>query len=138
MGGTAGRGYNVPGGDPGVLGAKQSSLNSITSSTQGAQVGLGVSNPLTSVTVSVSPWSPPVVPVGSTATGFAYDTYGFVGVSLTQTLWNGYPGSFPGRRGQEPARPPGQGARRRVRKLGIVYRVKQAYYAMLRPSRISR
>ncbi len=132
LSGLAGAGYNLPGGDSGVLSAKESSLSTITSSTQGAQVGVGVNGPLTSVAVSVSPWEPSVVPYGTTIPGPTGDTYGGVGVNLTQTLWNGYPGgptqatvdkSLLAFQGKQLSTDSG--------KLGIILRVKQAYYAML-------
>jgi len=66
LGGSAGLGYNLPGGDNGVLAAKQGSLNTLSGSTQGAQLGIGVNAPLTSVSVTASPWAPPVLPAGST------------------------------------------------------------------------
>ncbi|HUJ76953.1 MAG TPA: TolC family protein, partial [bacterium] len=132
LNGSAGAGYNLPGGDAGVLTAKQSSLSSITSTTQGAQVGVGVGNPLTSVAVSVSPWSPSVVPYGTTVPGPSGDSYGAWGLNLTQTLWNGYPGgptqatvdkSLLALQGRQLSTDSGR--------LAIIYRVKQAYYAVL-------
>ena len=129
---TAGAGYNLPGGDSGVLAAKQSSLSSVTSSTQGAQVGLGAVSPLTSVSVSATPWAPPVQPIGSTSSGISGDTFGSVGVNLSQVLWNGYPGG-PAKAAVDKSVLSLQGKviSTASGRLAIVYRVKQAYYAML-------
>ena len=44
LGASAGAGYNLPGGDPNVQNAKASSLSSITSSVQGASVGVGLAS----------------------------------------------------------------------------------------------
>ena len=132
LGGSAGAGYNLPGGDTGVLNAKQSSLSSITASTQGAQLGLSAASPLTSLSVTASPWAPPVLPLGTTVAGSAGDSYGFLGLNVSQTLWNGYPGgptqatvdkSLLALQGRVISTASGQ--------LGVVYRVKQAYYALL-------
>ena len=129
---TAGAGYNLPGGDRGVLDAKQSSLSAVTSSTQGAVVGLGAASPLTSVSVSASPWAPPVQVVGSTIPGIGLGTLGPVVVNLSQVLWNGYPGG-PARATVDKSVIALQGKviSTASGKLAIVYRVKQAYYAML-------
>lgn len=128
LSGSAGAGYNLPGGNSGVLGAKQSSLASISSSAQGAVVGVGVNSPLTSIAVNASPWTPPIQPIGAAPSG---DTFSAVGVSLNQVLWNGYPGG------------PSQAAvdkgalalQSKVLaadsgKLNIIFRVKQAYFAL--------
>ncbi|HTZ53357.1 MAG TPA: TolC family protein, partial [Spirochaetia bacterium] len=132
LGGSAGAGYNLPGGDTGVLNAKQSSLSSITASTQGAQLGLSAASPLTSLSVTASPWAPPVLPLGTTVAGSAGDSYGFLGLNVSQTLWNGYPGgptqatvdkSLLALQGRVISTSSGQ--------LNVVYRVKQAYYALL-------
>ena len=132
LSGSAGAGYNVPGGDSGVLAAKQSSLSSITSSTQGATVGLGAASPLTSVSVTASPWAPPVLPLGTTVAGPTGDTYGFLGVTLSQVIWNGYPGG-PTQATVDKSQLSLQGKALATTsgRLGIILRVKQAYYAAL-------
>lgn len=132
LNGSASAGYNVPGGDATVLSAKQSSLSSITSSTQGTQIGLGAVSPLTSVSVTASPWSPPVLPWGTKAASPTGDTFGFVGLNLAQTLWNGYPGGPT----QAVVDKSSLALQSKVLstasgRLGIILRVKQAYYAML-------
>ena len=129
LGGSAAAGYNLPGGNSALLASKQSSLSSFSASTQGAQVGVGVAGPLTSASVSVSPWVPPVQPLGTTPSG---DTSGVVALNLTQTVWNGYPGgpaqavvdkSLLTLRSRELSTDSGR--------LGLVLRIKQAYYTML-------
>ncbi len=132
LSGSAGAGYNLPGGSPGVLSAKQSTLSSITSSTQGAQLGVGLNSPLTSIAVSASPWSPVVTPWGTSIPGIAGDTFGSVGVNLSQIVWNGYPGGP----AQATVDKSLLGLQSRVLstgsgRLNIIFRVKQAYYAML-------
>ena len=57
--GSAGAGYNYPAGDPRVLTNYQTPLAVNDVSAQGAQVGVGVNGPLTSVLVSASPYIPP-------------------------------------------------------------------------------
>jgi len=129
LSGSAGAGYNLPGGNAGVLTAKQSSLTSISSSAQGAVIGIGLNSPQTSIAFNASPWSPPVQPIGTAPSG---DIFSSVGVSLNQVLWNGYPGG------------PTQAAvdkgllalQSKVLatdsgRLNIIFRVKQAYFAML-------
>ena len=132
LSGSAGAGYNLPGGDAGVLGAKQSSLSSVTSSTQGAQLGIGINGPQTSLVVSAAPWTPPVQPIGSPIPGIGGDTFGAFGVSVTQTLWNGYPGG--------PTQATVDKSLLTLQskvlstdsgRLAIVFRVKQAYFALL-------
>ena len=132
LSGSAGAGYNLPGGDSGVQAAKASSISSISSSTQGAQLGVGVASPLTSVTVSVSPWSPPVEPLGTSVPGASGDTYGSFGVNVTQTLWNGYLGG-PSQATVDKSllALPGKQISAVSGRLGIILRVKQAYYTVL-------
>jgi outer membrane protein TolC len=129
LGGSAAAGYNLPGGNSGLLLSKQSSLSSFSASTQGAQVGVGVGGPLTSASVSVSPWVPPLQPLGTTPPG---DTSSAVALNLSQTVWNGYPGgptqaivdkSLLTLRSRELSTDSGR--------LNLVFRVKQAYFTML-------
>jgi outer membrane protein TolC len=93
----------------------------------GPAAGVAVTGPLTSVSVNTIPYAPPAA--GSDATSA-------VGVSVTQTLWNGYPGgpsqatvdkSLLTLQGRELATESGT--------LGVIYGVKQAYYAMLEAQR---
>jgi outer membrane protein TolC len=125
LGGSAGAGYNYPAGDTKVLSSYQSALAVNDSSVQGAQLGVGVSGPLTSVQLSASPWIPPLLNTANP------DTAGGVGVSVSQTLWNGYTGgptqaavdkSLLALQGRQLATDAGI--------LNVVYRVKQAYFAM--------
>ncbi len=132
LSGSAGAGYNLPGGDSGVLAAKQSSLSSITSSTQGAVVGIAAASPQTSVSVTANPWAPPVQPLGSPIPGIAGDSFGAVGVNLSQIIWNGYPGG-PTQATVDKSRLALQGTviSTESGKLGVIFRVKQAYYSLL-------
>ena len=123
LGGSAGLGYIYPSGDSAVLAAKGSGLISASGSVQGAQVGLGLNGPLTSASVSVAPWTPPIGSAGDTTSG--------VGVAVSQTLWNGYPGGPPqavvdksllALRGKELSAESGR--------LALIYKVKQAYFSM--------
>lgn len=112
-----------------LLSSKSTSLGSSTTSAQGGQVGLGVLGPLTSVSISANPFSPPY---GNTA-GIpgAGDTTTGLGLTLSQVIWSGYPGgatqatvdkSFLNLQGQELSTESGR--------LGLIYQVKQAYFAM--------
>jgi outer membrane protein TolC len=112
-----------------LLSSKSTSLGSSTTSAQGGQVGLGVLGPLTSVSISANPFSPPY---GNTA-GIpgAGDTTTGLGLALSQVIWSGYPGgatqatvdkSFLNLQGQELSTESGR--------LGLIYQVKQAYFAM--------
>jgi outer membrane protein TolC len=129
LGGSAAGGYNLPGGNSVLLAAKESSLTNYSSSAQGAQVGIGVNGPLTAATVSVSPWVPPIQPLGTMPSG---DTDSAVILNVAQTIWNGYPGgplqatvdkSFLSLQSRQLSTDSGR--------LNLVFRVKQAYYAML-------
>jgi outer membrane protein TolC len=122
LSGSAGAGYNYPQGDARVLAAKSSAITS--SSPQGALFGLSLSSPMTSLSASADPWSPPV----SVGTKDTYSTYS---LSLTQQLWNGYPGgaaraivekSSLSLRAKELATESGR--------LNLLYRVKQVYFTM--------
>jgi outer membrane protein TolC len=123
--GSAGAGYNYPAGDPKVLSNYQTPLAVNDVSAQGAQVGVGVNGPLTSVLVSASPFIPPLLNTLNP------DTAGGLGLSLTQTLWNGYAGgptqatvdkSLLALQGKQLSTDAGM--------LNVVYRVKQAYFTM--------
>jgi len=129
LGGSAAGGYNLPGGNSALLVAKESTLANYSTSAQGALLGIGVNGPLTAATVSVSPWVPPVQPLGTVPSG---DTDSIVSLNVTQTVWNGYPGgpaqavvdkSLLSLQGKQLATDSGR--------LNIVFRVKQAYYTML-------
>ncbi|HEY9594663.1 MAG TPA: TolC family protein [Spirochaetia bacterium] len=122
LAGTAAAGYNYPFGDAAVVSSKGSLLSSSSSATQGVLVGLGLNGPLTSVALSAIPWSPPV---GSG------DTTSLLGLSATQVLWNGYPGGT-GQASVDKGLLSLQGAELATQssRLGLVYRVKQAYFSM--------
>ena len=127
---SAGAGYNVLAYNNGsYLSGKSSSLSSSTSSPQGAAVGLGLASPMTSITVSASPFSPPAG--NSPSSSGSTDLTSSAGLSVSQTLWNGYPGgtakaavdkSLLSLQGQELSTESG--------KLGLIYQVKQAYFAL--------
>jgi len=119
----------------GVAGAQQSWLlgntalqaNKILASTAastGAQAGLTLAGPLTSV--SVTPSFIPANPPGSP------DPFTLVSVNASQTLWNGYWGG-PTRAAVDKSLLTLQGKEigTEASRLGIVYTVKQAYYALL-------
>jgi outer membrane protein TolC len=129
LGGSAAAGYNLPGGNAALLAAKGSTLTNYSSSTQGALVGVGVNGPLTAASISVSPWVPPVEPLGTVPSG---DTDSIVSLNVTQTVWNGYPGgptqatvdkSLLSLKSRQLSTDSGR--------LNLVFRVKQAYYTML-------
>jgi outer membrane protein len=109
---------------------KQELAGSLAGAQTGPLAGIVLSGPLTSLSVSSSPYMPPAT--GGTAT----DTLSGVGVSLSQTLWNGYPGgaaqatvdkSTLTLQGKELSTESGR--------LGLIYGVKQAYYTMLSAQR---
>jgi outer membrane protein TolC len=125
LGGSASAGYNIPAGDTKVLSAYQSVLAAGAAAAQGAQLGVGVNGPLTSVQLSASPWIPPL------PNAVNQDTAASVGLSVSQTLWNGYAGgpaqaavdkSLLALQGRELTTDSGL--------LTVVYRVKQAYFTM--------
>ncbi len=99
-----------------------------TATLPGPQIGLALIGPLTSVNVTASPY------VGSTDPAAA--ATGAVGVSLTQTLWNGYPGGTAratvdrGRLALQLKELSTQAGR-----LNLVYQIKQAYFTMLTAQR---
>jgi outer membrane protein len=125
LGGSAGAGYNYPAGDSKVLSNYQTPLAVNDVSAQGAQVGVGLNGPLTSVLVSASPYIPPLLNTLNP------DTAGGLGLSVNQTLWNGYAGgpaqatvdkSLLALQGRQLSTDAGM--------LNVVYRVKQAYFTM--------
>ncbi len=124
LGGSAGAGYNYPFGVSGVELSKSSFLSASSTAPQGAAVGLGLNGPLTSVAVSAYPWSPPV--------GVGSNTSSLLSLTASQTLWNGYPGGT-GQASVDKGVLALQSAElstdASVRSL--VFRVKQAYFAML-------
>jgi len=127
---SAGAGYNeLLYNNGSLLSSKSSSLSSSTSTAQGAAVGVGVSSPLTSVSLSAVPFSPPAgnTPSSPGSTDLTSD----LGLAISQTLWNGYPGgtakaaedkSLLSLQGQQISTESGR--------LGLIYQVKQAYFAM--------
>ncbi|HVP10714.1 MAG TPA: TolC family protein [Phycisphaerae bacterium] len=118
-------GYNTVFDNNATLAAsKTSSLSQVTTSTQGGAVGVGLTGPLTSASVTANPLSPPYGGVGG-------DTTSGLLFNVSQTLWNGYPGgpaqatvdkSLLNLQGQELSTQSGR--------LSLIYQVKQAYYAM--------
>jgi outer membrane protein len=125
LGGSGAAGFNYPGGDTKVLSSYSQALSAGATSVQGAQLGVGVSGPLTSVAVSASPWIPPLPNTVNP------DTAGGVGVSVSQTLWNGYAGG-PAQATVDKSLLALQGRQLSTDSglLTVVYRVKQAYFAM--------
>jgi outer membrane protein TolC len=112
-----------------LLSSKSTDLSEL-GTTQGGEVGLGLGGPLTSVGVSANPFSPPFGNTANLAPGAA-DLLTGLDLSVSQTLWNGYPGgptqatvdkSLLNLQGQELSTESG--------KLNLIYQVKQAYYAM--------
>lgn len=96
------------------------SLSSVTGSVPaGPQAGLALSGPLTSLSLNVYPYS------FTTKTGAA-------GLSLSQTLWNGYPGGA-AKANVDKGRIALQGRELgvQVSRLNLVYQIKQAYFTML-------
>ena len=105
-----------------------SALKSLqTVSPQGGQAVLALSGPLTSATLSATPYNPVV---GTNTTLSSY------GLSVSQTLWNGYPGG-PMRAAVEKSLLALQGRELSTEsgRLGLVYKAKQAYYTMLAAQR---
>jgi outer membrane protein TolC len=112
-----------------LLSSKSTDLGAIAT-TQGGAVGLDLGGPLTSVSVSANPFSPPYGNTANLAPG-AGDLLTGLDLSVSQILWNGYPGgptqatvdkSLLNLRGQELSTDSGR--------LDLIYQVKQAYYAM--------
>jgi outer membrane protein TolC len=123
LGSSAGIGYNAPFGSAALQSSKGSFLAASTAAPQGAQVGLALSGPLTAVSLTAVPWSPPV--------GSSGDTTSLVSVSATQVLWNGYPGG-PLQAGVDKGALALQGTElaAAASRRGLVFRVKQAYFTM--------
>jgi outer membrane protein len=123
--GAAGYGANWGFGDSTLIDSR--AVSSPSPGGTGPTAGLALSGPLTTVSLAAAPWIPP-------ASGG--DTTSSVGVSVSQTLWNGYPGgvgqatvdkSVLTLQGRELATESGR--------IGLIYNVKQAYYAMLSAQR---
>jgi outer membrane protein TolC len=110
-----------------LLGNTALQSNKILTSTAyatGAQAGLTLAGPLTSVSVTPSyiPASPPGSP----------DAFALASVNLSQTLWNGYWGG-PTQAAVDKSLLTLQGKEigTESSRLGLVFTVKQAYYALL-------
>jgi outer membrane protein TolC len=130
LGGAAAYGKDWSFGDE-VLGSVLSSPITVPT---GPSVGVSVAGPLTNLAVNASPYIPPT-PDASPGTPGA-DTTSAVGVSVGQTLWNGYLGgptqatvdkSVLTLKGKELATASGT--------LALIYGVKQAYYTVLAAQR---
>ncbi len=134
LAGNAGAGYNYAFYDNGTLAlSRASSLSTAASPTQGGEIGIGLAGPMTSVSVTAAPLTPPIgntnIP-GVTVPGLG-DLTSSLGLSVSQTLWNGYPGgstqatvdkSLLNLQGQELSTESGR--------LNLIYQVKQAYFGM--------
>ncbi len=125
LGGSLGYNASTTFGTPGL---SQGGAGSSLASPQGPQAGISVSGPLTSVSLSAAPWVPPAA-AGGNGTGV-------FGLTVTQTLWNGYLG------GQAKATADkslltlqGQELSTETGRRGIILTVQQAYYAMLNAQR---
>ncbi|HVO39704.1 MAG TPA: TolC family protein [Spirochaetia bacterium] len=130
LSGSLGAGYNAAVYDStGILASKANSLSSSSTSPQIGQVGIGLTGPLTNVSVSAVPWSPPI---GNTASLPGYgDTTASLGVNVSQTVWNGYPGgSTQATVDKSLLNLQGQELSTESARLALIYQVKQAYYAM--------
>jgi outer membrane protein TolC len=90
---------------------------------QSAQLGLSLVGPLTVAQLSGSPYTPATGTTGSSST---------IGLSLTQTLWNGYPGGT-GRATVQKSNLSLQGSELATQagRSAFVYQVQQAYYTLL-------
>ncbi len=122
---SAGYGATSDFGNKALINAK--AVGSPLSTAPGPAAGIAISGPLTNVSVSSVPYVPP-------ASGGP--TTSVVGATVTQTLWNGYPGgpsqatvdkSLLTLKGRELATESGT--------LTVIYSVKQAYYLMLAAQR---
>jgi len=125
LAGSAGYGVTSSFGNQLLIANK--AVSSPLSSASGPEAGVALSGPLTNVSVNSVPYVP-------SAPGS--DAASVIGVSVTQTLWNGYPGgqsqatvdkSLLTLQGQELATESGT--------LSVIYTVKQAYYTMLEAQR---
>jgi outer membrane protein len=110
-----------------MLGTSALQSNRILTSTSvatGVQGGLTLAGPLTSV--SVTPSFIPADPPGSP------DPFTLIGVNVSQTIWNGYWGG-PTQAAVDKSLLTLQGKEigTEASRLGIVYSVKQSYYALL-------
>lgn len=133
LSGSAGYIYGSPFDNAGVL--SSTSFASVGPTTPiGPQAGLTLGGPLTAVNLSAYPWIP--ASVNGNNQFVNGDGSSSLGLTVSQTLWNGYPGGSTqaavdkGRltlQGQELTMDAGR--------LGIVYNVKQAYYTMLAANR---
>jgi outer membrane protein len=127
LSGSAGYNVGTPYGSTAVLAGKPIA-SAGGASPQGGVAGLTLAGPLTAVSVSAYPWIPPA--------GSITDNTSSLGLAVSQTLWNGYPGgptqatvdkSMLTLKGKELATDAGR--------LGIIYSVKQAYYTLLAAQR---
>ena len=130
LAGSAGYAGNWGFGNPAMV----TSMASPLSAAAGPTAGVTMSGPLTSISVGVSPYMPPLS--GALPAPGSTDSAAAVGMSVTQTLWNGYPGgptqatvdkSVLTLQGRELATQSGR--------LALVYSVKQAYYTLLAAQR---
>ncbi len=126
---SAAAGYNEALYDNGNLLSSKSTSLSATSTTQGAAVGIGLASPLTSISVSANPLSPPYGNLPNIQG--ANDTTTGLDLAVSQVLWNGYPGgptkavvdkSLLNLQAQELSTESGR--------LNLIYQVKQAYFGM--------
>jgi outer membrane protein TolC len=125
LAGSAGYGVTSDFGNEALINAKD--VNSPLSTAPGPLAGVAIAGPLTNVSVSSVPYVPPAPGAPTTSV---------VGASVTQTLWNGYPGgpsqatvdkSLLTLKGRELATESGT--------LTVIYNVKQSYYIMLAAQR---
>jgi outer membrane protein len=88
------------------------------------QAGLALAGPLTSVSLNAYPYVPPTAPTTATTS--------VLGLSVSQTLWNGYPGGT-GAATVEKARIALQVRELATEagRLNLVYQIRQAYFTML-------
>jgi outer membrane protein len=126
LAGSAGYGQAVLFGDPTLQEKK-------LAATSGPNVGVAVAGPLTSIAVSTSPY---LVTAGSYPAASGTPPAATVGVSVSRTLWSGYPGgptqatvdkSLLILQGKEVSTDSGR--------LSLIYTIKQAYYTMLAAQR---
>jgi outer membrane protein TolC len=132
LSGAAGYGANWPLGDDSLL--AQRAVSSPLTVSSGPSAGVTVAGPLTSIAVSTAPYIPPTP--GSTPATVGADTSSAVGVSVSQTLWNGYPGG-PTQATVDKSALTLQGKELETAsgRLALIYSVKQAYYTVLAAQR---
>jgi len=127
LAGSAGYTYATPFGTTSLLGLGLPIASAASPSPQGGTAGLALSGPLTTVAVSAYPWIPPSAGADNTSS---------LGITASQTLWNGYPGgptqatvdkSLLTLSGKEIATD--------ASRLTLIYSIKQAYYTMLSAQR---